>query len=227
MPPMWVRLLALLLAGVFALPGCMTMMLWQPDRGVQGGWSDILTDKAQFLRSSEGGPLLAVDTSLLDRGIVRHLRPAGEPGRRWLLIHPVDHPETLTQAETMFAGLTAPILHLQRELSADGLPRRDTVGFWLQSYDKDQMPPLVWDLQERRKYRGIYGNSYEISVPCRLEWSDEPPGPLVSWPNGRIWCDIGKPVRTPTGELVLRTPLTVLGDLVLLPFEMLTIFSWW
>lgn len=227
MAGMWLRALAGLLACVFAMPSCMTMMLWQADRGVQGDRSNALTDTAGFVRAGDGGPLLAVDTR--DCGaIVDALRPAGEPARRWLLITPTAHAETLAKVEAMFAGQQAPfITHLQRSLSDDGTPQQDRVGFWLQSYQLGGLPDGIWDLQERHKYRGLYGNSYEILVPCRLDFVDAPPGPPVAWPNGRIWCDIGKPVVTPTGERLWRTPLCVLGDLVLLPFEMLTIFSWW
>lgn len=82
-------------------------------------------------------------------------------------------------------------------------------------------------VEERHKHRAFYGNSYEIQVPCRLVWAEAPPGPLVAWPGNGLACAIGKPRRTSAGRRILLTPLAVLGDGVLLPLELLTIWSWW
>lgn len=207
------RKATLLLAATFALPSCITSALWRaPQDNVVEQWGD-----PEFVAHEETAPrgrpfsLLAA----APESMRRQLADQPSEGRNWLRIEPID-PGERASAKLLVQMLEDEVLLLDWNAAEPTVLR---AHLWFDS-GSDLFPAL-------RELPGSHRTNYvlpwyEFEAMCRIEWVERPRADLLGPPlHGIVLVQIEPvPHGSAVWENIALTPLALLGDVVLSPFEL-------
>lgn len=217
----FLRHLAAVLALVFALPSCITALLWSPQRHVTS--AEIACDAAMACPAGAGPgePIALRLTAESAAAIGVRASPAG--GGVWIVLQPEDAAGVaafLQQAhERRVANVTFVVTF---RAPVAGEPRAADLRLVADFVDEPQ-PSGIEDARPSRQP----AQGGEVYSRCSWQWASDPPvagealvPPAVmveNWPRGHL----GTPAK------VLLTPVTVACDVVLLPIEVLVTGMFW
>lgn len=215
------RALLLLLVAAFVQPACMTTMLWRDD------WSTPVIESSDARTTVRRGTPTGGDDDAAEACFVavddelRALLPAYARESAWLKLVPREHAYTVAM---LLAARSVDAFPLQVVFTATpdgGLTA--SLACWLQSYER--MPDaMLRELPGFELHFGLY-SSYRFATGCR--WEPVPKGlPAPQGWEAELWrkCIRESPELTEGRSLtarVLWTPVTVLGDVLLSPFELI------
>jgi len=220
------RAATLLLAATFALPSCITSALWEAPRDKeleQWGSPDFVAHKARAPHGRPFSLLAAAPESLRSQ-----LADPPSEGRNWLRIEPID-PSERASAQLL--------VQMLQEHDRPASPSRETrlhdlrldwnaaepsvlrANLWFDS-DSDLFPAL-------RELPGTHRTNYvlpwyEFEAMCRVEWVERPMADFLGPPlHGLVLVQVEQvPYGGALWGNIALTPLALLGDVVLSPFEL-------
>lgn len=213
------RCLPLLLgAVVFAsLPSCITSGLWRDSRTRQRLdevriHTPVVVDPTQ--------PQFSLVLDAAKTGLVPALLAPGTTSQ-WVRLEPIAHAESVRAVLTAGDRRQGVVVQYFAE-PAPGLDRVE-LYLWLGLAGR-------WDALSGVRHRwGLKAWTAELVVPCRVVNAARPAPewPVLASDRFRVCSLEVRDDDYSTVAKVLLTPVTVLTDVLLLPFELLTISLWW
>ena len=226
----WLRNAAIAtLALVFAQPACFTSAVWRDDRSHDQVWRAETPQMRAFRAQNAAGEFL-VQLPPQAMATLRSMQPALPPGEPWLRVRPLEHGATVATVLAL-AGDRNGDLHPELAIVDDPTGDGRTVRFQAYSFGGTSHP-----LHE--VFRALPGvartdlfslfRSYSLDVPCAIQAEFAPPDDLGAelldfrCSEERILDD-----GTHVVKRLALTPLAVLGDVLMLPFELWFLIATW
>lgn len=226
----WLRNAAIAaLALVFAQPACWTSAVWRDNRSHDQVWRAEPPQMRAFRAQNVAGEFL-VQLPPQAMATLRSMQPALPPGEPWLRVRPLEHGATVATVLAL-AGERGVDLHAELAIVDDPASGGRTVRFQAYCYVGPSSPL-------RELFRGLPGvaridlfepfRSAQLDVPCAVQAEFAPPEDLgAELPDFR--CSEVRILDDGT-HVVKRlalTPLAVLGDVLMLPFELWYMIAIW
>jgi len=208
-----------LFAAFAVLPSCITRGLWRHDH------DDVPLESCGTSMAtvhSAAGRMLRFRESEEDEGFRQRCLPHG--ANEALLLDPFEHRSTTAELLQRFADagvrprLEVTVVDGTNDASLSFLVPRNVAGAEAEAWERPGVETRRWCLT-------CGADVHVFRTACRVvaaaAGDGEPPSTMTAY--------VARVRREPvsTASRVALTPFTVLADAVLLPFELLTIRSWW